>query len=99
MTDFTAPLPRARPLRAPALRELAAKPALAWLVLFVAGATGVALGSLGHASATPEASLALLLRFMAALKAGAALGAAALLHWRLRTSVAGGLGEIGRAHV
>lgn len=92
MTDFTSPLPHAHPLRATELRRILPRPALAWLLLLAAGATGCALGSLGHATAAPEASLALLLRFMAVLKAGAAVGAAALLHWRLRTPVTGGIG-------
>lgn len=62
--------------------------ALPWLVLAVGAASGLVLGLTGPANAAPDGSLAVLLRFMAALKGAGAIGAAGLLHWRLRMPIA-----------
>jgi hypothetical protein len=61
---------------------------LAMLVWLVAGSAGLAGLLLGLQAAPPriDAELVPLLRFMAVLKAGMAVGTAALVQWRLRVN-------------
>ena len=71
------------------------RPAVTWPALLVGvavagGVGGISIGALSHAPANYDGHLALLLQFMAALKAFTALGAAGLLTWRFRASIATG---------
>lgn len=84
-------LPQPRHLRRASVKPLAplVLAASPWLALVAGGVGGLALGLAGPAHAAPDGGLALLLRFMAALKGAAVLGAAVLLGWRLRAPIAG----------
>jgi hypothetical protein len=65
-------------------REIRFSPSImVWLVAATAGLAGVLLG-LQSAPPRMDAELVPLLRFMAVLKAAMAIGAAALVQWRLR---------------
>ena len=81
MTDFASIAPRVPAARYMPERWRRRAPLL---LLAAGGAVGWALGAVNRPVALPEPGLVLLLRFMAALKGAAALGAAALLLWRMR---------------
>ncbi len=59
-----------------------------YALALAAGAAGVAIGMRAGDASAIDGHLALLLRFMAALKALTAFGALGLLHWRLRAPIA-----------
>jgi hypothetical protein len=61
--------------------------ALLYAAALVAGGTGIAVAATVEPSASSEWQLALLLRFMAVLKAAMVLGAVGLTHWRLRQPI------------
>ena len=90
MTDI-ASSPSALPPLALARRVPAASfPTLLVVVATVGGAGAIALATLVREPNGYEGHLALLLRFMAALKALTALGAFALLRWRFRAPITAG---------
>jgi len=86
--SFQAPIAQVGAVEAPiaqaGLQHGRISPALLlWLVAGFAGAAGLAIGLSGGA-APIDTELVPLLRFMAVIKACMAIGAAGLVHWRLR---------------
>ncbi len=81
-----------RPVEAPALSRRPAPARAPRLALLAAlGLAVAAVGVLGRGGPPLDADFAALLGFMAATKAGIALGAAALVWWRLGHPLRGGL--------
>lgn len=75
------------------IREIGWPWPLPYACVFVAGATGLLAGhAMGGNAGAFESTLLLLLRFMAAMKFLAVLGAAGAVHWRLMAPIEGRLG-------